>query len=43
MDKELEILVTAGYNEEEYSREELLADILWIVMTKELNNKCRKL
>jgi hypothetical protein len=27
-DKELEILVTAGYNKEEYSREELLADIL---------------
>ena len=37
------MLVTAGHNKEEHSREELLADTLWIIMTRELNNKCRKL
>jgi len=43
IDKELEMLVTVGHNEEEHSREELLVDILWIVMTREFNNKYRKL
>jgi len=42
-DKELEMLVTAGHNEEKHGREELPADISWIVITRELNNKRRKL
>ncbi len=36
-------MLVTGHNKEEYSREKLLADILWIVTTIELNNKHRKL
>jgi len=43
MDKELEMLATMGYNKEEYNREELLADTLWIIITRESNNKRKKL
>ena len=37
------MLATAGHNKEEHGREELLADTLWIVTTRESNNKRRKL
>ena len=37
------MLATAGHNEEEHGREELPADISWIVTTRESNNKRRKL
>ena len=37
------MLTTIGYNKEEYSREELLVDTLQIIITRELNNKRRKL
>ena len=37
------MLVTIGYNKEEHSREELLADTLQTIITRELNNKSRKL
>ena len=37
------MLATTGYNKEEYSREKLLANTLWIIITRESNNKYKKL
>jgi hypothetical protein len=37
------MLVTAGHNKKEYNREKLLVDTLWMITTRELNNRYRKL
>ena len=37
------MLATAGHNKEEHGIKKLLADILWIITTRELNNKYKKL